>query len=302
MEEASLEAGPEPRGQDPKVSENAPENDTDNSAVQTAVQNRRVVYHPTMPWLQNTIQKPQKEQSILALKASFVLATRSRGSNLFPQAYCLVVGYQGDKMMMQVILMTKHRMILIREPAQMLDASEIEEAIKKRREECQENGVTLQPYIVAVRPNLANINSRYVVIENQWYFVESIVKAVDITFKAAFVFNASYQFECAHIWQFLHFVQSKIGKFQGLTSEHLVFKYLVDKGFLIPSVKMKTGTMYTEKRLDGTIKMVPVSKYAHFVSIRKMMKSFFELPGVFKAAFEFSKSVTNIKSPIYNIM
>ncbi|KAF4527081.1 hypothetical protein B566_EDAN015716 [Ephemera danica] len=85
------------------------------------------------------------------------------------------------------------------------DAADIEEAGAKRRQECQEKGITLQPYVLIVGPTLSNIISRYVIIENQCYRVESIVKAVDIAFKAAFVFNAKYQYECAHVWQFIQY-------------------------------------------------------------------------------------------------
>ncbi|KAF4531566.1 hypothetical protein B566_EDAN013570 [Ephemera danica] len=89
----------------------------------------------------------------------------------------------------------------------LLDASQVTEANDDRRKFCQEKGLSLQPYIVLVGPNLCSITARFVIIENIFYKVETILKAVDVCFKSFFVFNATYQVECEHIWLF---VQRKV--------------------------------------------------------------------------------------------
>ncbi|KAF4527080.1 hypothetical protein B566_EDAN015715 [Ephemera danica] len=86
------------------------------------------------------------------------------------------------------------------------------------------------------------------------------------------------------------------------SSEHLIFKFLENNGFYIPPKKVKTGTMYSEKRVNGIIQMVPIDKYAHFIPLRKTLKSFFELPDVFKTAQEFYKTAMDTVSPIYSIL
>lgn len=60
--------------------------------------------------------------------------------------------------------------------------------------------LTVQPYIIIVGPTLHEISEYYVRIDKILYTVPSMLKAVDICFKAFHFLNAKYPPESEHLW------------------------------------------------------------------------------------------------------
>ncbi|KAK9736409.1 hypothetical protein QE152_g12506 [Popillia japonica] len=81
--------------------------------------------------------------------------------------------------------------------------SEVHISIDKKREKATKYGVTVQPYVLAVGPDLNNIISSYLVIDRNVYKVQSMLKAIDICFKTYRALHLQYPLECEQIWLFL---------------------------------------------------------------------------------------------------
>lgn len=76
--------------------------------------------------------------------------------------------------------------------------------VEERRAKLNKHGCFLQPFIIAVGPTLKNINQLFVYLYNDYrYEVESILSAVDTTFKCIFALDMAYPPEADQIWQFL---------------------------------------------------------------------------------------------------
>lgn len=100
----------------------------------------------------------------------------------------------------------------IKSPAH-LDAS-----ITLRKEKMASLGFSVQPYIVIIGPTVAEIHTRYIIINNVKYSSKtdvrydstSIINAVDTCFKILFALNAAYPSECANVWFFIQKVLYKL--------------------------------------------------------------------------------------------
>lgn len=64
----------------------------------------------------------------------------------------------------------------------------------------REKGLTVQPYIIVIGPELNQLEKLYVIIDEIKYEVTSAKEAIDICFKAFHVFNANYPAPGEHIW------------------------------------------------------------------------------------------------------
>lgn len=78
--------------------------------------------------------------------------------------------------------------------------------MEKRVDECKQRGITRQPQVLVLRDDqlgrLGRSNA-FVIIENLTYPIDSVVKAIDVCFKAFFVFNAEYPKEALDPWTFI---------------------------------------------------------------------------------------------------
>lgn len=77
---------------------------------------------------------------------------------------------------------------------------DLEETQKRRVDVMFDKGLTVQPYVVLIGPNLGNIVSALVIINNKQYKCQSVLDALDFCFKAYQVLDAKYPFECEHLW------------------------------------------------------------------------------------------------------
>ncbi|XP_039302876.1 uncharacterized protein LOC120357141 [Solenopsis invicta] len=87
------------------------------------------------------------------------------------------------------------------------DISRIQDNKIKRAERL---GLTIQPYIIVVGPNLIEINGFYVCIDKVLYQVSTALKAVDLCFKTFHVFDVNYPPESEHIWYIVQLCLYKI--------------------------------------------------------------------------------------------
>ena len=63
-----------------------------------------------------------------------------------------------------------------------------------------EEGLTVQPHIIVVGPEVNTVEKIYVVVDEIKYEVESAKQAIDICFKSFHVFHAEYPRPAEHVW------------------------------------------------------------------------------------------------------
>lgn len=61
-------------------------------------------------------------------------------------------------------------------------------------------GLTVQPYIIIVGPNLSNIHAFYVVIDDQNYQLATLLDALKFCFQTYFILDVKYTPESEHLW------------------------------------------------------------------------------------------------------
>lgn len=89
--------------------------------------------------------------------------------------------------------------------------ADLEATITLRKEKMASLGYTVQPYIIIIGTSIADIHTRYTVINNVKYSSTSsiryesasIIHAVDVCFKILFALNAEYPAESSNIWYFI---------------------------------------------------------------------------------------------------
>ncbi|XP_061705731.1 uncharacterized protein LOC133516791 [Cydia pomonella] len=79
----------------------------------------------------------------------------------------------------------------------------LNETIKQRREKYLQYGITFQPTIFIVGENLQHIEQYFVVVDNTFYTMHTIMQAVDVCFKAFQALNCKYPVESELIWLFI---------------------------------------------------------------------------------------------------
>lgn len=81
--------------------------------------------------------------------------------------------------------------------------SELQEIITRRKEKYSQLGITLQPLVIIVGPNISQISQYYVLVDDTYYVLNSIVAAVDTCFKVLHALNLEYPVESLPIWTFI---------------------------------------------------------------------------------------------------
>lgn len=74
---------------------------------------------------------------------------------------------------------------------------------RQKREKSVKLKETLQPYIIAVGPQLTEVNEFYIIIDDVIYKMENALRAVDIVYKIFQVLNIKYPSACEQIWLFI---------------------------------------------------------------------------------------------------
>lgn len=113
---------------------------------------------------------------------------------------------------------------------------DVEKVKEDRRTFGISRNVRVQPYIIVVGDKKKfSVESVYVIIDNIEYAVDSVLKALDVCFKAFNVFNAAYTSQSEQIWLLL---QVGLYRFRTKFDARLncVDEVLHDMGLNIPRV------------------------------------------------------------------
>lgn len=81
--------------------------------------------------------------------------------------------------------------------------------------------------------------------------------------------------------------------FSKLNTDHLRMKYLEDNNLFFKPQTINVGYCKEKKCVNGVEKLLMVPVEGHLLSLKKNLKSFFELPGVLKTAQQFLNNHTN---------
>lgn len=73
-------------------------------------------------------------------------------------------------------------------------------SINQKKINCVTHKCTLQPFIIAVTPDDVNFESFFVYYNDILYEVESLIKAISVTFQIYHVLQLEYPLECNQIW------------------------------------------------------------------------------------------------------
>lgn len=87
--------------------------------------------------------------------------------------------------------------------AHVSDEAHVIDELETKKADKETKRLTLQPYIIAVGPTLAQVTSYIVVIDNCRYSFENVMEAVDMCFKAVWMMNAAYASEAKFVWTFI---------------------------------------------------------------------------------------------------
>lgn len=79
----------------------------------------------------------------------------------------------------------------------------MERVKRRRRETATKVKETVQPYIIAVGPQLTGIETFYIIIDDIMYKMENVLKAVDFLYKIFQVLNIKYPPACEQVWLFI---------------------------------------------------------------------------------------------------
>lgn len=91
--------------------------------------------------------------------------------------------------------------------------------------------------------------------------------------------------------------------FKGFESEHKFIAYLTERGSYISPKQIKVGIEPISSASDGTSVVLGNRKItAQFFPLRRILKHFFELPGMFDQTMSFMKTVEGNKILMTNIM
>ncbi|XP_063370220.1 uncharacterized protein LOC134658468 [Cydia amplana] len=81
--------------------------------------------------------------------------------------------------------------------------SDIQNCLATRRDIHLKKGLTCQPVVICIEPDVENITEFYVYFDDVTYQPESLLKAVDICFKTFHVFDIKYPRESIQPWMFI---------------------------------------------------------------------------------------------------
>ncbi|KAE9543677.1 hypothetical protein AGLY_002073, partial [Aphis glycines] len=81
--------------------------------------------------------------------------------------------------------------------------TELQDTVTRRKEKYAQLGTTLQPLIIIVGPNCNNISLYFVLVDDTYYVLNSILSSVNCCFKIIHALNIQYPVESLPIWSFI---------------------------------------------------------------------------------------------------
>ncbi|KAF2889931.1 hypothetical protein ILUMI_16242, partial [Ignelater luminosus] len=73
-------------------------------------------------------------------------------------------------------------------------------AVQEKQNKLASFGLTVQPFIIILGPSITDIQKVYIRVDETLYVLPSVLKAIDICFKAFILFDIQYPVESEHIW------------------------------------------------------------------------------------------------------
>ncbi|CAI6372051.1 unnamed protein product [Macrosiphum euphorbiae] len=81
--------------------------------------------------------------------------------------------------------------------------AELQESITKRKQKYEQLAFTLQPLIIIIGPTISDIAQYFVLVDDTYYLVNSIITAVACCFKIIHALHAEYPVESKPVWYFI---------------------------------------------------------------------------------------------------
>ncbi|CAI6355180.1 unnamed protein product [Macrosiphum euphorbiae] len=78
--------------------------------------------------------------------------------------------------------------------------TELQDTVSRRKEKYSKLGVTLQPLIIIVGPNCNEISQYFILVDDTYYVLNSILTAVDCCFIIIHALNLQYPYESLPVW------------------------------------------------------------------------------------------------------
>lgn len=81
--------------------------------------------------------------------------------------------------------------------------TELQDTVSRRKDKYSKLGVTLQPLIIIVGPNCNEISQYFILVDDTYYVMNSILTALDCCFKIIHALNLQYPYESLPVWMFI---------------------------------------------------------------------------------------------------
>ncbi|XP_050055071.1 uncharacterized protein LOC126549573 [Aphis gossypii] len=81
--------------------------------------------------------------------------------------------------------------------------AELQESITRRKQKYEQLAFTLQPLIIIIGPTISDIAQYFILVDDTYYLVNSIITAVDCCFKIIHALHAEYPVESKPVWYFI---------------------------------------------------------------------------------------------------
>jgi hypothetical protein len=81
--------------------------------------------------------------------------------------------------------------------------AELQETISRRKQKYTQLALTLQPLIIIIGSTISDISQYFVVVDDTYYLLNSIIAAVDCCFKIIHALHAEYPVESKPVWYFI---------------------------------------------------------------------------------------------------
>lgn len=81
--------------------------------------------------------------------------------------------------------------------------AELQERITRKKQKYAQLGLTLQPLVIVIGPSISEISQYFVLVDDTYYLLNSIIAAVDCCFKIFHALNVEYPKESLPVWCFI---------------------------------------------------------------------------------------------------
>ncbi|KAI4455641.1 hypothetical protein MML48_9g00001200 [Holotrichia oblita] len=177
--------------------------------------------------------------------------------------------------------------------------AELKELVERRRKKLQTYGLPLQPF-GAVVGEINAAEEFYVIINDNSYKVDSLIRCFELLFKSIHALNLEYPPESKHVWYFVqeendisqlnNYVTEFENLFMGVHSEYQRLNFLEKSDCFIKPMQFTIGEQLSNVRMGVNKTKLHVGQV---IPIHSVLKKFLELPNVLSEILTYT---TNLKS------